>query len=185
MAFVTAQLQGFAEDRKQIARDALDVIALGGLLENDDEFVATEPRHDIARPQRAAQPARDFHQQHIAGVMPQRIVDDLEAVEIDEQHGELPLVAPRRLDRVAQQPVEHFPIGQLGQAVVRGKVFDPLVGPGLLVGAVEIVERERDVFGQPREQLHHVVGENVFLRGEEQQHARGLAVPLQERKAGA
>ena len=49
VAFVAAQLQRLAQDRQQVARDALDVIALGGFLENDDEFVAAEPRHDVAR----------------------------------------------------------------------------------------------------------------------------------------
>ena len=46
--------------------------------------------------QRAAQPAADLHQQHVAGVVPQRIVDDLEPVEIDEQQRKLPLVARAR-----------------------------------------------------------------------------------------
>ena len=93
VALVAAQLQGLAEHRQQVAGDAFDVIALGDLLQNDDEFVAAEPRHDVARAQGAAQPAGDFHQQHVAGVVAQRIVDHLEPVEIDEQHRESPLMA--------------------------------------------------------------------------------------------
>ena len=99
MAFVAAQLQGLAQRRQQLAGDAFDIVAFGGFLQDDDEFVAAEPRHDVARTQRAAQPAGDFHQQHVAGIMAQRIVDDLEAVEIDEQHRKLPLVALRGVDR--------------------------------------------------------------------------------------
>ena len=90
---MAAELQRLAQYREQFAGDALDLVALGGLLQNDDELVAAEPRHHIARTQRATQPAADLHQQHVAGVMAQRVVDDLEPVEIDEQQGKLPLVA--------------------------------------------------------------------------------------------
>ena len=68
---------------------------------------------------------------------------------------------------------------------MRGEIFDPLVGPGLFVGAVEIVERERDVFGQPRQQFDQLVGEYVFLLAKKQQHADRLAALFQQRKAGA
>ena len=141
---------GWLTAAQQLARDRLDVAAFGGVFEDHDEFVAAEPRHDVACAQALAQPAGDFHQQGVAGFMAERIVDDLEAVEIDEQHRKLPLVAPRRLDGEMQQLVEHLAIGQPGQAVVRREIFDPLVGPGLFVGAIEIVERERDVVGQFR-----------------------------------
>ena len=50
-----------------------------------------------------------------------------------------------------------------------------LLGPGLFVGAVEIVERERNVFRQPRQQFHQIVGECAFLAGKKQQHADRLA----------
>ena len=95
MALVAAQLHGPAERGQQPAGDPLDVIAFGGLLQDDDEFVAAEPRHDVARAQGAAQPVGDFHQQHVAGIMAERIVDDLEPVEIDEQQRKLSLVAAR------------------------------------------------------------------------------------------
>ena len=85
VAFVAAQLHGLADDGQEVARDSLDVVAVGDLLQNDDEFVAAEPRHHVAGAQRAAQAPRDFHQQQVAGVVAERIVDDLEAVEIDEQ----------------------------------------------------------------------------------------------------
>ena len=175
VAFVAAQLQRLAEHGQQIAGDVLDVVAFRGFLENDDEFVAAEPRHDVAGTQGAAQPVGDFHQQHVAGIVAQRIVDDLEPVEIDEQHRKLPLVAVRGLDRVVQQLVEHLPIGQIGQAVMRGEIFDPLVGLGLLVGAVEVLQRERNVVGQPLQQFDEFGREGVFLRRREKHDADGLA----------
>ena len=167
MAFLAAELQRLAQHRQQFAGDALDLVTLGGLLQNDHELVAAEPRHDVARTQRAAQPAADLHQQHVAGVVAQRIVDDLEPVEIDEQQRKLPLVARGGLDRAAQHAVEHLAVGQTGQAVVRRQILDPLVGPGLFVGAVEILQRKRHVVGEPLQQFGEFGRERFLLERHE------------------
>ena len=37
-----------ADDRQQFARDRLDIVAFGDVFQDDDEFVAAEPRHDVA-----------------------------------------------------------------------------------------------------------------------------------------
>jgi hypothetical protein len=97
---------------------ALDVVDLAALVENDHELVAAEARHHIARPQREAQPVRHFEQEQVAGLVTQRIVDDLEPIEIDEQHRKTMIVALRGVDRLAQQRVEGFAVRQVGQAVM-------------------------------------------------------------------
>ena len=55
---------------------------------DDREFVAAEPRQQFDCRQRPLQPLGDFLQQQVADAMPERVVDDLEAVEIEEQDGE-------------------------------------------------------------------------------------------------
>ena len=55
----------------------------------------------------------------------------------------------------------------------------------LFLGAVEIVEGERNVFREPRKQLHQIVGECALFAGKKQQHADGLAAVLQQRKTRA
>ena len=55
---------------------------------NHDEFIATEPRHDVIRPRLRAQAIGDRLEQEIAAVMSKGVIDLLEAVEIDEVHGE-------------------------------------------------------------------------------------------------
>ena len=60
--------------------------------------------------------------------MPQRVVDDLEAIEIDEQHRAPALVALRGLDRVLQQLGEQRAIRQARQLVVRREVLDARLG---------------------------------------------------------
>ena len=116
--------------------------------------------------------------------MPQRIVDHLEAVEIDEQHGELPLVAAGRLDGMAQQPVEHFPVGQFGQAVMRGEVLDPFVRLLLLVGPAEIFKRQRDIGGEPLQQFDELRREGVLLDRNKQHDANDISAG-EQRKRGA
>ena len=185
VALVPAQLHGLAQHRQELAGDALDLGTFGGFLQDDDEFVAAKPRHDVARAQRAAQPARDLHQQHVAGIMAERIVDDLEAVEIDEQHGKLPLVALRGVDRTAQQSVEHLAVRQVRQAVMRGQIFDPLIRLGLFVGAVEILQRERHVVGEPLQQFGEFRRERVLFERHENHDADDLPPHQQrERRAG-
>ena len=99
--------------------------------------------------------------------MAQRIVDDLEPVEIDEQQRKLPLVALGGIDRAAQHAVEHFPVRQIGQAVVRRQILDPLVGLGLFVGAVEILQRKRNVVDEPLQQLGKLGRERILLERHE------------------
>ena len=177
---------GWLEHGQQLAGDAFDIVSFGGFLQDDDEFVAAEPRHDVARTQRArAAGAADFHQQHVAGIMAQRIVDDLEPVEIDEQQRKPPLIALRGVDRTAQQAVEHFPVGQVRQAVVRCQIFDPLVRPGLFVGAIEILQRKGDVVGQPLQQFGEFRRERVLFDRNEDHDADHLSVREQrKRRAG-
>ena len=181
-----ASSMGSASAVKQPGRDALDVVDLAALVEDHHELVAAEARHDVACPQRAAQPVRHFEQEQIAGLMAERIVDDLEAVEIDEQHRETVIVALRCVDRLAQQPVEGLAVRQVGQAVMRGEVFDPLVGLVLLVGAIEILHREGDVVGEALQQLDELGREGLLLGRHVDHDADGLIVRDQrERRAGA
>ena len=51
---MSAKFQRLTENRQQIARNMFDDFGVVGFLENDHEFVAAEPRHHVARAQRAA-----------------------------------------------------------------------------------------------------------------------------------
>jgi hypothetical protein len=53
-----------------------------------DELIAPQPRHDVIRPRLRAQALGDRLEQEIAAVMSKGVIDLLEAVEIDEVHGE-------------------------------------------------------------------------------------------------
>ena len=63
----------------------------GGL--DDGEFVAAEPGDEIGVAARSRQAAGDRFQQFVADQVSERVVDALEFVDVDVEHGELPLAA--------------------------------------------------------------------------------------------
>ncbi len=60
--------------------------------------------------------------------MAERVVDQLEAVQVDEQHGHAEPVSVGARDSQLEVLVEHRPIWQPGQLVVIGEVGDLLLG---------------------------------------------------------
>ena len=61
---------------------------VGNGFDHHDEFVAAEPRHQVALANPRAQALGDFAQQLVPGRMAKGVVDRLEAVEVDEKDGQ-------------------------------------------------------------------------------------------------
>ena len=66
--------------------------------EQHRELVAAEPRQralavesgdGIGASQRLLEPTRDAHQELVAGGVAEAVVDDLEAIDVEEEHGEV------------------------------------------------------------------------------------------------
>ena len=72
-------------------------------------------------------PRCDRRQQHVPDRVAERIVDVLEAVEVEEQDGDLAAVAARACDRLSDAVREQRPVGQPGQGVMMRHVHDALV----------------------------------------------------------
>ncbi len=147
MAFVANQLYRLADYPQQPAGDFLDFGVRRGMFKNHDKLIPAQPRHDLARTQGLAQSLRGFHQQGIAGFVAERIIDDLEAIEIDEQHRELQAAALCRHHGRVKQLVEQLAVGQPCQAVMRRQIFDPLFCLELLIRPIEIIEGKGNVVG--------------------------------------
>ena len=80
---------------------------VGDVLEQHGELVAAHARDGVARAQRRVEPQRDGLQQLVAGLVAERVVDDLEAVEVEEQHGGAgPRAAAARAPQRLLEPVE-------------------------------------------------------------------------------
>ncbi|MNP33505.1 hypothetical protein D3C76_1267470 [compost metagenome] len=100
------------------------VLVIGQLRQQDHEFVAAQSGHRIAGAQTRLESQRHFLEQLIAGIVPKRIVDLLEAVEVKEQHRQLPMITTCLADALAQQHAEQTAIGQRRKAVVIGQILD-------------------------------------------------------------
>ena len=74
------------------------------------------------------QPRRDLTQHVVAGVVAERVVDRLEAVEVDEEHRKCAALALRIRDRLRETSFERKPIRQTGQAVAMGGIKKHVLG---------------------------------------------------------
>jgi hypothetical protein len=83
---------------------------------------SSQPRQRVALAQRRLQPRADLAQDLVARVMPERVVELLEAVEVDQQQRDLAVVA---LDRLAEPGEQVAAVAEPGE-VVRDRV--PLAG---------------------------------------------------------
>jgi hypothetical protein len=98
----------------------------GGAAHDEGEFVAAHAADRRAAADRAGQPAADHHQQLVAGVVAERIVDRLEAVEVDEHEGSR---AARPLRQHGIDPRHHHgAVGEAGQRILLGLPADGLLG---------------------------------------------------------
>lgn len=74
------------------------IFRLGQVAQHHDELVATEAAKQVVVAQVLVQPGRSSLQQRIAGGMAEAVVDVLEAVQVDEQHGQRGAAIARFLD---------------------------------------------------------------------------------------
>jgi len=88
------------------------------LLADDHELVAAEAPDGVLRAHVVGQPRGDGAQHRVAGVVPVFVVDALEAIEVEEEHRQTPVMAPRPRDRQAEAFDDRGAVGQLGQRIV-------------------------------------------------------------------
>ena len=147
-----------------------DARGLAFRQQDQGELVAGQPRQRILRLEQAGEPARDGEQDGIADGDADRVVDLLEAIEIDHQHRRPDLrigtgEAEGRLHAVDEQ----FAVGQAGEIVVHRVEQQPLLG-FLEIGDV----------GERADQAHHfAVGADhrARLQREREVMAVGRAQP--------
>ena len=107
----------------------------------------------VVRAQRRFQPARDRLQQLVADRVAERVVDDLEAVEVEEQHrgAALGVMALRAADRLVEAVDEQHPVRQPGERVVQRVVLQAPLG----LAAVGDVGDAADDPGRPAALVAH------------------------------
>src|SRR5260221_108832 len=78
------------------------------------------------RAQVLAQPRRHLDQQRVAGIVAVRVVDLLEAVEVDEDQRELAVATARALYRLLERRPEAGAVGEPGERIAVGERRDAL-----------------------------------------------------------
>ena len=119
-----ADLEVDAFDREALVehpRDpAPDLLGRARARQQHRELVAAEAGEDVVGPQDAAQARADLGEHGVAGVVAERVVELLEAVDVDDQQRQR-LVAFARAGQVrAQLAAELAAVGQAGELVGRG-----------------------------------------------------------------
>src|SRR6185312_3771689 len=88
----------------------------------DHELIATETGGSVDGTHGVLEAPRDLAQQIIAGPVPERVVDELEAIEVDHQQGELMRLPLGLGDCLGDAVLEQQAVRQPGEDVVRGEV---------------------------------------------------------------
>ena len=121
-----------------------DPLGLGGVAHvgaDDDELVAAETGHEVVGPDGVGEPVGHGQEELVARLVAEGVVDELEVVEVDEQHRHRRL---RPGELLAQRLPQQAPVGEAGQAVVGG-----VVGQGLLEEAAlgDVLHRADEAAG--------------------------------------
>ena len=98
------------------------------VLHEDDELVAAEAGHRVGGTHDPLEPAGHLDEQVVADGVAERVVDDLEPVEVEEEHRHRTGPAPGPGQGLAQLIHEQPAVGQPGQRVVQGAVQRPPEG---------------------------------------------------------
>jgi hypothetical protein len=123
-AFMPRDQYRLDRGRQDLARHGVHLLDIAHLLDQHDEFVTAQAGHHVAGAHTTREARGHLHEQDVAGLVPEGVVDGLETIEIDEHQRELAFVAARRLDLPVQQLTEMGAVRQAGQAIVRGQIVD-------------------------------------------------------------
>ena len=106
-----------ATDRLEDPRKRLiERVEIADARHDEPELVSAEARDGVALANRGLEASRELDEQQVAVVVPERVVDLLEAVEVDQHDAErLVLDRDRALDPLAEEGA----VGEAGQAVVQ------------------------------------------------------------------
>lgn len=89
-----------------------------------NKFVATEAGQRVCVADTGSQAFGHDLEQLVAGLMTETVIDQFEVVEIDEHHGQQQPVALGIGDRLGQPVLQQIAIGQAGNGVVIGLMYD-------------------------------------------------------------
>jgi hypothetical protein len=91
-------------------------------VQNDSELVAAEPRHEVLVAKVPAHRRSDFDNEPVPHLVAERVVDVLEAVDVDDQERPSRATRGARAQVLSKVQLEPAPVGHSGQRVPSGQV---------------------------------------------------------------
>ncbi len=134
---VIAEIEGFAERLSDFLGEGRGLHGRVGHVVDHRELVAAQPGDQRGFRGAFAQPRGDGAQQGVTGRMSKRVVDLLEAIEIEHEHGQINTAIARNRNGVFHPLPEQHAIWQIGQRIVLRHMSDLGLGPALL-GDIEM-----------------------------------------------
>src|SRR5204862_7372472 len=113
---------------------------------DNGEFIAAEARSQVALADAGLAAPRHRLQKFVADMVPERVVDALELVDVDIEQGELLVAAVLLLLTLALLADQHA-VRQVGQGIVMREVRDLLVGAAEFGDVVDDVDDVADLAG--------------------------------------
>ncbi len=114
---VTANLEGLRQCLDDAAAQLLDRMVRRDMLDEDREFVATQPGHDVMMPDQRDQSRCHRDEQRVADRVAERVVDELEPVEVETQH-RATIAAAGVAHHLVEPFAQHGSVGKIGQGIV-------------------------------------------------------------------
>ena len=123
----------------QLAGAPLDVAV--AVRHQHQELVAAQPCDQVVGVQRGIQALRDLHQQPVADVMAERVVDRLEAVQVDEDQRRLAAAGVQAVEALLEVARDEAAVGQAGEGVAHRQPVRARLGL-LELGDVDLADQE-------------------------------------------
>ena len=98
------------------------IVRTAHITQPNHKLVPPVAGHDVGPAQGVVQALCHLLEKVVPGCMAQRIVDDLEVVQVHKQQGHPQMLATRQRNRTLQALAPQTPIGQAGQSIVLGQV---------------------------------------------------------------
>ena len=125
---VTADLERLAGHLVDAIGHHRGVLRRLHVVEQDGELVAAVAGEGVALAQAGLEALAHLDEKLVADLVPEAVVDRLEAIEVHEEDGEaVPLAPSRPRERALDEIVEERPVGQLGERIVERVVQHALL----------------------------------------------------------
>ena len=119
---------GLRERPREALRNHAGVGLAAESFAHDDELVAAEARHRVRGLERRFDSARDLDEQLVPGVVAEAVVDDLEPIDVEEQHRDVTRVARQPEQRLSEPVEQQRPVREPRERVVEGLVQQAVLG---------------------------------------------------------